>query len=78
MNMNWDLERIYPSLDSQNFKDDFNKLNKQIENIFDISKETDTILRRSLNKILQDDNLLNIFDSKSENVEKYFEKLIFN
>lgn len=52
--------------------------NKQIENIFDISKETDTILRRSLNKILQDDNLLNIFDSKSENVEKYFEKLIFN
>ena len=33
MNMNWDLERIYPSLDSQNFEDDFNKLNKQIENI---------------------------------------------
>jgi len=31
--MNWDLERIYPSLDSQNFKEDFNKLNKQIENI---------------------------------------------
>lgn len=33
MNMNWDLERIYPSLDSQNFKEDFNKLNEQIESV---------------------------------------------
>lgn len=52
--------------------------NSQIENIFDISKETDEILRLSLNKIIQNDDLLNIFDSKNENVEKYFEKLIFN
>lgn len=52
--------------------------NKQIDNIFDISKETDSILRISLNKILENDELRNIFDSNNENVEKYFEKLIFN
>ena len=51
---------------------------KQIENIFDISKNTDEILRKSLNKIINNEELIKIFDSNNENVESFFEKLIFS
>ena len=52
--------------------------NKQIDEINTISKKTDDILRLSMNKIIWNEELRNIFDSKNEIIEKYFEELIFN
>jgi len=50
---------------------------KQINDIYDIAKVTDEILRLALNKIIWDDKLSSIFDSKNEEVDRYFEELIF-
>jgi hypothetical protein len=52
--------------------------NTQIKEIVDISKSVDEILRLSLNKILISEDLKKVFDSTKENVDSYFETLIFN
>lgn len=50
---------------------------KQINDIYDVGKVTDEILRLALNKIIWNDKLSSIFDSKNEEVDKYFQELIF-
>lgn len=51
---------------------------KQISEIYDISSGVDEILRQSIRKILFNSELREIFDSKDENIDKYFETLIFS
>lgn len=50
---------------------------KRVSELENISKECDVILRKSLLKILQSDELLNIFKSKAENINEYFLNCIF-
>jgi len=50
---------------------------KQISEINNISKDTDNILRLSLNKIIWNEDLRNLFDAKNEMIDKFFEELIF-
>ena len=49
---------------------------KQINTIFDISSETDSILRESFIKILNDKVLIDLFDSNNQKIDKYFLELI--
>lgn len=50
---------------------------KQIEILDDISIKIDNILRISINKIINNKNLLTIFESPKNVIDQYFEELIF-
>lgn len=54
-----------------------NVLHNKLRNKQDF-KKIDNILRLSLSKIIWDDDLRNLFDSKNEIIGKYSEELIFN
>jgi pepF/M3 family oligoendopeptidase len=51
MNMNWDLERIYSSIDSQKFNSDFDKLSKHIASVSKWCDENFNNNDKSANKI---------------------------
>lgn len=50
---------------------------KIIDGISDLSEKNDLLLRFIFNKILNDDELLRIFDTQGNLIDDYFEKLIF-
>ena len=52
--------------------------NKQIEILDDLSVRIDRILRFSINKIIKNEEFLNIFESPKNVIDEYFEELIFN
>ena len=49
---------------------------KQINSLFDISNDTDSILRESFSKILNNKQLTDLFDSNNQKIDKYFLELI--
>jgi hypothetical protein len=51
--------------------------NKMISELPIISNKTDEILRKSITKILNDEALIDLFDSNNERIDKYFTKIIF-
>lgn len=50
---------------------------KTIDEIPDVSIQTDKILRAIFEKIISDGEILKLFDSSSNTIDEYFEKLIF-
>jgi hypothetical protein len=51
--------------------------NKQIDGLDELSLEIDGILRFSINKVLKDKALLDIFESPKDVINSYFDKIIF-
>ncbi|WP_438969548.1 hypothetical protein [Nonlabens sp.] len=51
--------------------------NKLIEELPDISKEIDTILRTIMNKIITDEKLISVFESNNQLLNNYFNELLF-
>lgn len=51
--------------------------NKLIEELYDISKEIDNILRTIMNKIIADEKLILIFESNNQLLNNYFNELLF-
>jgi hypothetical protein len=51
--------------------------NKSIEELPDLSKEIDDILRTIMNKIMMDEQLISIFESNNQLLSNYFNELLF-
>jgi len=51
--------------------------NKLIDELPEISKKIDSILRVIMNKIIFDKNMILLFESNNENLNNYFNKLLF-